>query len=79
MTIVEVDVGLRLGQTLIQEFPTKFGADPLKIRTTRRFTRADRMAERALAFAKENRLANGCHVGRRLHCRKIKFLFDWRQ
>ena len=75
--IVHVDVGLRLGQALIDELSRELGPDTFKVRTAA-FTRAYCMAQRALAFAEKDLLPNAGQVLLVLDGGDIELLHDGR-
>src|SRR5688572_5030459 len=79
MTVIQIDVGLRLRQTFENEFAAELGADPLQIGAPGRLARAYGMAERTLSLAEEDLLTNRGHVRRRLDGRDIEFFFGGRQ
>ena len=65
MTVVQIDIGLRLRQAFENKLPRQLGADAFQVRTPGRFARTDGMAQRALAFAEKYFLSDGRHIGRR--------------
>src|SRR5512139_1216230 len=62
MTIIEIDIGLRLGQAFEDEVAAEFGADSLQVRAAGGLAGTDGMTKRALAFAEENLLPDRRHV-----------------
>src|SRR5437879_7487528 len=59
--VVLIDVGLRLGQALVEEVPCQLGPNALQIRTPT-FDGSNRMAQGALTLAEKDLLPDRSHV-----------------